>query len=361
MDFFSWKEDDIKPDEKLIKELDEGLIKHEDVIKISNSLKDFRSLKFDNLNYHSDKCILAREYAIIYMSTYKKHIDLLKDDTIQMIVKTIKRTVLSIKNIISNVTEQILKCFNMIRNLYNDMLKLNNIYLFDYCLFSIINDVLGILNDEQIYQSKASIWGVSAFLALIISNYKKAYFIYKGIMSYKCIYVIPLFINDMDETMKEKKITQDELYNIILKENDENICSNYSRIEAFVKLHLSLFIILNDTREVWSYISEILNSAFRRKTYIYFCLIYSALDVSSYYCKVTYGPFFDNLMILIKNKLMPILEEELKKNPPPSNFEKMVDYYVKKLHVEYLNDNQSFPFPEEIVVIPDEKLLYMGL
>ncbi|KAI4834661.1 hypothetical protein MKS88_005336 [Plasmodium brasilianum] len=358
MDNFLWKEDNIKIEEYLKKKLDEGVIKEKDVSEIIYRLKEFRSLKFDNLNYHSDKCILAREVAVIYMMTYKKHIESLKDSNIQIIIKTIRRTVLSINNIISNITEQILKCFIMLRNLYSDILKLNNVYLSDYCLYSIIDGILGLLNDEKINQSNATIWGIAGFLSLIISNYKKAYFIYKGIISYKCIFTIPIFLENSIEKQNNSK---EELHNIILKENDEHLCSNYSRIEAYVKLHLSLFIILNDTREIWSYLSEILNSAFRRKTYIYFCLIYSALNISSYYCKITFGHHFDNLMLLLKMKLIPILEEELKSKPPPTNVEKIIDYYVKKLYVEHLNNNLNSTLPDGIVVIPDEKLLYLGL
>ncbi|SBS87953.1 conserved Plasmodium protein, unknown function [Plasmodium ovale] len=358
VEYFLWKEDNIKVDEELNKALEDGIIKQKDVSNIYKILKAFRSFKFDNLNYHSDKCILAREFTVVYMSTYKKHIETLKDLNVQQINKTIKRTILSINNLISNITEQILKCFIMFRNLYNDILKLDNVYLSDYYLFSVIEGILGILNEEKIYQSAATIWGVSGFLALIISNYKKGYFIYKGIISYKCIFTIPLFLNNVKE---EHNLLKEEFYHILLQENDESLCSNYARIEAFVKLHLSLFIILNDTREVWSYLSEMLNSAFRRKTYIYFCLIYAALDVSSYYCKITFTRYFDNLLMLLKLELMPILEEQLKKNPPPPNEQKIVDYYIKKLHVEHLNNNLNFTLPEGIVVIPDEKLLYLGL
>ncbi|CRH02338.1 conserved Plasmodium protein, unknown function [Plasmodium relictum] len=355
MEFFFWKEDDIKIDEELKKALNEGIIKYDDVVDIHTRLKIFRSFKFDNLNYHSDKCILAREFTLIYMLTYKKYIESLNDTNLQIIIKTIKRTILSVNNIISNITEQILKCFCMLRNLYNDILKLNNVYLSDYCLFSIIEGILGILDDEKIHQAKASIWGISCFLSLIISNYKKAYFIYKGIVSYKCIYTIPLFLEIPEYLSKEK------LYDIILEQNDEFLCFNYSRIEAFIKLHLSIFIILNDTREIWCYLAEILNSAFRRKTYIYFCLIYSSLDVSSYYCKLTFGNYFESLLFLLKTKLMPLLEEELKNKPPPTNVEKIVDYYIKKLYVEHLNDNLNSTLPEGIVVIPDEKILYLGV
>ncbi|GAW83298.1 hypothetical protein, conserved [Plasmodium gonderi] len=358
MEFFEWKEDNLIIDDETKKRLNESIVKYQDVSDISHLLKSFRSLKFDNLNYHSDKCILAREFALIYILTYKKHIESLKDENIQLIIRTIKRSVMSVNNLISNITEQILKCFSILRNLYNDILKLDNVYLSDYCLFSIIDGILGILNGEKANQSNASIWGIAGFLSLIISNYKKAYFIYKGIIAYKCMFTIPLFLEESEDL---KKMAKEDLYNIILKENDENVYSNFSRFEEFTKLHLSIFIILNDTREVWSYISELLNSAFRRKKYVYFCLIYAALDVSSYYCKITFTSHFENLLFLLKTKLMPLLEGELKKNPPPPNEEKIIEYYIKKLHVEHLDNISNSTLPEGVVVLPDEKLLYIGL
>ncbi|EUD68777.1 hypothetical protein C922_00465 [Plasmodium inui San Antonio 1] len=358
MEFFQWKEDNVNIGEETKKRLDKSIVKSEDVYTVSELLKRFRTLKFDNLNYHSDRCILARECALVYVLTYKKHIESLKEENIHIVVRSIKRSILSVNNIISNITEQILKCFTILRNLYNDILKLNNVYLADYCLFSIIDGILGNLNDEKLHQSKPTLWGMAGFLSLIISNYKKAYFMYKGIISYKCIFTIPIFL---EESAELRKMAKSDLYNIILKENDEDICSNFSRFEAYTKLHLSIFIILNDTREVWSYISELFNSAYRRKKYIYFCLIYSALDVSSHYCKITFTSHFENLLRLLKTNLMPILEDELKKKPPPSSQEKVVQYYIKKLHVEHLDNLSNSSLPEGVVVLPDEKLLYMGL
>ncbi|VWU53112.1 conserved protein, unknown function [Hepatocystis sp. ex Piliocolobus tephrosceles] len=355
MDFFSWKTDNIKIEEEVKKALELGVIKSEDLEKLNKVLKEFRALKFDNLNYHSDKCLLARELIIIYMSTYKKHIESLKVFNTQITLKYIKRTVLSINNLICNINEQILKCFYMLKSLYDDIVKLNNQYLADYCLFAIIDETLNILSDEKQYSSNSTIWGLSSFLALILSNYNKAYFIYIGIISYKCIYTIPIFI----DPSSIQNMSKENLHNIILKENDEFLYTNFSRIESYVKLHLSVYIVLNDTREIWSFLSEVFNSAYRRKTCIYFCQIYAALEVSTYYCKITFSHFFDYLLILLKIKLMPILTQEFQKNPPAPNVEKIVEYYIQKIHMEYLSDNIKLSIPEEIVIIPDEKLLYL--
>ncbi|KYN96891.1 hypothetical protein PGSY75_1309000 [Plasmodium gaboni] len=357
MTFFSWvKKDESEIEEKLKKKLDEGSIKYSDIKSIEKDLESFRCLNFDNLNYHGDKCVLAREFIIIYMSTYKKHIEQCKIENIEIIIKTIKRTILSVNNLICNINEQILKCFSMIRNLYNDIIKFKNVYINDYCLFSIIEGILNILNDDKMHESKSSIWGISALLSLIITNYKKAYFIYKGLISYKCIYTIPLFINNTTDM----NTPNNKIHSYILKENDEFIGSNYSRIVAYVKLHLSIFILLNDTREIWMYLSELLNSAYRRKTYIYFSLIYAALDTTFYYSKVTFKIFFEKLLNVLKNNIMPALEQELINKPPPTDMQKIVDYYVKKLKVEFLNDiNPSLP--EGVVVIPDERILFLGI
>ncbi|ETW17100.1 hypothetical protein PFAG_04331 [Plasmodium falciparum Santa Lucia] len=358
MAFFSWvKKDETEIDEKIKKNLDEGNIKYSDISSISKDLELFRSLSFDNLDYHGDKCILARELIIIYMSTYKKHIEQCKIENMEIIIKTIKRTILSVNNIICNINEQILKCFSMIRNLYNDILKLRNVYINDYCLFCIIEGILNILNDDKMHESKSSIWGISALLSLIITNYKKAYFIYKGLISYKCIYTIPIFINNTSQM----NTPNNKIHSYILKENDEFIGCNYSRIVAYVKLHLSVFIILNDTREIWMYLSELLNSAYRRKTYIYFPLIYAALDTTAYYSKLTFKTFFDKLINLIKNHIIPSLEQELINKPPQPDMQKIVDYYVKKLKVEFLSNDMNSSFPEGVVVIPDERILFLGI
>ncbi|VWU53100.1 conserved protein, unknown function, partial [Hepatocystis sp. ex Piliocolobus tephrosceles] len=328
---------------------------YEEVVELKKNLKSFRSLKFDNLNYHSDKCILARSLVHIYIYSYKKHIESLTDTNVQLVIKLIKRTVLNINNLICNITEQTLKCFLILKNLYNDVVKLNIQHLADYCVFSVLDGILNILDDAKHHSNGSTVWGLASFLSLVMSNFNRAFFFYKGLMSYKCMYTVPLFIDN--EVLQN--MSKEELHNLILKENDEFLPANFSRIEGYVKLHVSVFVVLNDTREVWAYIAEIVNSANRKRTYVYFCIIYAILAVSNYYCKLTYGNYFEHFLILLKVKLMPILIHELKKNPPPPSVERHIEYYIQKINVEYLNDNIKCSMPEDILIIPDEKLLYL--
>lgn len=355
MSMFSWEQNVMVMDQEMVKILDSSVAKSSEVMKMHDDLKTFRNLIVDNANFHTKKCILCREALTIYVNTFQKFIESFKDPQVQQVVNMIKRTVLSITNVLTNVGVQIQRCFFSLKDLLCEVGTLNNFYLSDYCLIVFIQEMLNIFEDSRTYEAKDLTWGVANFMGLVLFNHYKAYALYKGLVTMKCIYTTPMFLNMPVNLPKE------EWLRIIGKYNDEYNFNNYSRIEAFVRLHLSIFISTNDAREIWSYVSELFNSAYKRRTPIYFCLIYTWLSVCSCYAVYSFGLNYVNLLNILKFELMPLLEVELPKLCLDPRSLNIVNYYVKKIHMDYLQMDTFNPALPEGIIIPDERMLAMDM
>lgn len=293
--------------------------------QVITELIEFRELVTNESSYTA-ACLICRQLVLQFIRICKPYIESIKNPDIMILVKVIRRTTMQAINLITNMVPQLQSCRLMLKELHKEILDLGNMYLEDYFIGIVLDELLSIYASERAYAALDLTWGIANFLAVFFTDYDKAYAMYKGFLGIKCIYTLPIFVK------KSKDMSKEQFLELIGKDNDEYDYEGYKRVEGFVRLHLAILVTLNESREIWSYIANTLNNAEKDPACIHLCLIFTWLDVCYSFARETFGGYYYMLMGTLRVDIMPKLMNHLNKANLPAVSYNCVAHYIQRIY-----------------------------
>ncbi|AFZ80834.1 hypothetical protein BEWA_002410 [Theileria equi strain WA] len=236
----------------------------------------------------------------------------------------ISRKVTTCINAVAGTTRQVDLSFSTISAILNECGH-NDLKI--YAIFRIVQNVFDMCEPGcQIYLNKKSVWPFAHLIRglLTLSDYARV--IYFSLLLKRSQYAIPrLFIGEDIETLcKHHEI------------KDLNSDSTFKHIQAFVRLHLSILVVLNDHTLLWSWFAGFINSCWSKvlKATLAAVLI-TALETCAFYLLGVYNKQFHKVLANCEELLQHELELPENKKFAPT------EMYIGQLKMFFLDFRKS--------------------